>query len=78
MVTSLLWQTDTQLHGSVQRQLDQIPVIVRHGFLTLEGAVEWIFQKVAAGSAVAYLDGVKSVSNLIQVKPGVARSDQDQ
>ena len=152
MGTSLLWQTDTQLHDSVQRQLEwdpeidahdvavaasdgvitltgfvhsyatklaaeqsvkrirgvrgvandiqvvlsseradpeiakdavhalrvhtsvpnQITVIVRNGFVTLEGAVEWMFQKVVAGSAVMYLDGVRGVSNLIQVKPAAS------
>lgn len=152
MGTSLLWQTDTQLHDSVQRQLEwdpeidahdvavtasdgvvtltgfvhsyaaklaaeqsvkrvrgvhavandiqvvlhseradpeiakdavhalrvhtsvpgQIPVIVRNGFITLEGTVEWMFQKVAAGSAVMYLDGVRGVSNQLQVKPAAS------
>lgn len=152
MGTSLLWQTDTQLHDSVQRQLEwdpeidahdvavtasdgvitltgfvhgyatklaaeqsvkrvrgvravandiqvvlrsertdpeiakdavhalrvrttvpnKVTVTVRHGFMTLEGTVEWMFQKVAAGSAVAHLDGVQSVSNLIQVKPSAS------
>ena len=149
MGTSLLWQTDTQLHDAVQRQLDwdpeinareigltasdgvitltgfvnsyaeklaaeltvkrvrgvravaddvqvrlrdertdpeiakdavhaleahtsvpnQITVIVRHGFLTLEGTVEWMYQKAAAGSAVMYLKGVKGVSNLVRISP---------
>ena len=31
-----------------------------------------MFQKVAAGMAVALLDGVKGVSNLIQVRPSVS------
>lgn len=149
MGTSLLWQTDTQLHDAVQRQLDwdpeinareigltasdgvitltgfvnsyaeklaaeqtvkrvrgvravaddiqvrlrdertdpeiakdavhalethtsvptQITVTVRHGFLTLEGTVEWMYQKAAAGSAVMYLKGVKGVSNLVRISP---------
>jgi osmotically-inducible protein OsmY len=46
-----------------------VTVTARYGFLTLEGTVEWMFQKSAAGLAVAYLDGVKGVSNLIAVKP---------
>ena len=151
MGTSLLWQTDTQLHDAVQRQLDwdpeinardialkasdgvitltgfvnsyaeklaaeqtvkrvrgvravaddievklgdertdpeiakdavhalqahtsvptQITVTVRHGFLTLEGTVAWMYQKEAAGSAVMYLKGVKGVSNLIRISPTV-------
>ena len=149
MGSSLLWQTDTQLHDSVQRQLEWDPeieaddiaviasdgvitltgcvhsyaarlaaersvkrvrgvrgvanelqvvlhnartdtdiakdavhalrahakvpthvtVTARHGFLILEGTVEWMFQKSAAGLAVAFLAGVKGVTNLIDVKP---------
>ena len=156
MGTSLLWQTDTQLHDAVQRQLDwdpeipahdiavtasdgvitltgfvntyaeklaaeqtvkrvrgvravandiqakvrdertdpeiakdavqalrthtsvpnQITVTVRDGFLTLEGTVEWMYQKGAAGSAVMYLKGVKGVSNLIRISPTVSTAGQ--
>jgi osmotically-inducible protein OsmY len=48
---------------------NRVTVTVRHGFMTLEGTVEWMFQKEAAGSAVMHLEGVKGVSNLIQVAP---------
>ena len=154
MGTSLLWQTDTQLYGCVQRQLEwdpeveagdvaviasdgvitltgfvhsyavklaaecavwrvqgvravandiqvglrrertdpdiatdamhalrvqtrvpnHITVTVRHGLITLEGTVEWMFQKVAAEYSVVHLDGVEGVSNLIQVKPSASAS----
>jgi osmotically-inducible protein OsmY len=149
MGTSLLWQTDTQLHDAVQHQLDWEPefnahdiamtasdgvialtgfvnsyaeklaaeqtvkrvrgvrgvandiqvklrdertdpeiakdavyalrthtsvpnrttVTVRNGFLTLEGTVEWMYQKAAAGSAVMFVKGVKGVSNRILISP---------
>ena len=152
MGTSLLWQTDTQLHDAVRRQLDwesllntheialtasdgvialtgfvnsyaekvaaehavkrvhgvrgvandiqvklrdqrtdpeiaedavhalrthtsvpnRITVTVREGFLTLEGTVERMFQKAAAGSAVMYLKGVKGVSNRIHISPAAS------
>jgi osmotically-inducible protein OsmY len=48
---------------------NRVAVTVRHGFMTLEGTVEWMFQKEAAGAAVMHLEGVKGVSNLIQVAP---------
>ena len=155
MGTSLLWQTDTQLHDAVQRQLDwepefnahdiavtasdgvialtgfvnsyaeklaaeqtvkrvrgvrgvandiqvklrdertdpeiakdavhalrthtsvpnQITVTVRNGFLTLEGTVEWMYQKAAAGSAVMFLKGVKGVSNRILISPAASTGE---
>ena len=58
-----------RVHTSVP---NRVTVTVRDGLITLEGTVEWMFQKAAAGSAVAYLDGVKGVSNLIQVKPSAS------
>ncbi len=46
---------------------DRVTVTVRHGFLTLEGDVEWMYQRDAAESAVKCLKGVRGVSNLIRL-----------
>jgi osmotically-inducible protein OsmY len=54
---------------------DRIKVTVQHGWITLEGDVEWKFQKEAAESAVRDLTGVKGVINLITVKPRVSPTD---
>lgn len=51
---------------------NSVTITVRHGFITLEGVVPWMFQKAAAGVAVAHLDGVKGVSNHITVTPSVS------
>ena len=58
-----------QTHTSVP---NRITVTVRSGFLTLEGTVEWMYQKTAAGSAVMFLKGVKGVSNWIHVSPAAS------
>jgi len=50
---------------------EQIKVTVSNGWITLEGNVEWNYQKEEAEDAVRYLTGVKGVSNLITVKPRV-------
>ena len=42
---------------------------VEKGWLTLEGQVEWQFQRQGAQGAVAHLNGVKGVSNLITLVP---------
>src|SRR6267378_2510706 len=47
---------------------EQIKVVVRNGWITLEGEVEWEYQRLAAERAVK---GLKGVSNTIQVKPRV-------
>jgi osmotically-inducible protein OsmY len=51
---------------------DRIKVTVRDGWITLEGDVEWQYQKESAESAVRYLTGVKGVTNIITVKPRVS------
>ena len=46
-----------------------VQVTVRDGWITLEGNVEWWYQKNAAGQVVQHLAGVKGVSNFIEIAP---------
>src|ERR1700716_2127319 len=48
---------------------EHIKVVVKNGWVTLEGQVEWQYQKNTAENAVRRIKGVKGVSNLIQIKP---------
>jgi osmotically-inducible protein OsmY len=72
-------RTDADIAAAVVRALewdallpaDTIDVTVTKGFVTLEGAVEWQYQKDEAERVVRRLTGVKGVSNLITVKPRV-------
>jgi len=48
-----------------------VQITVREGWITLEGQVEWGYQKDAAENSVRYLSGVKGVSNLITIKSKV-------
>lgn len=52
-----------------------ITVKVDKGWLTLEGEVEWHYQRDAAERAVRYLIGVKGVTNLIRVPVRPAPND---
>ena len=54
---------------------DRIKVVVRDGWVTLEGAVEWQYQKTTAENAVRKVKGVKGVTNVITVKPKVQPTD---
>ncbi|MDB5610085.1 MAG: Osmotically-inducible protein OsmY, contains domain [Bradyrhizobium sp.] len=54
---------------------DRIKVIVKDGWVTLEGAVEWQYQKNTADSAVRKVKGVKGVTNVITMKPKVQPSE---
>ena len=60
------------LQWSIAVPADRIKVKVSRGWITLEGAVDWQFQKKAAEDAVRHLAGVKGVSNMVEVKPRVS------
>jgi len=51
---------------------EQIQPTVAQGRVSLEGIVEWQFQREDAESAVRHLDGVISVLNSIRIQPRVA------
>ncbi len=48
---------------------ENIKVLVRNGWVTLEGQVEWNYARQSAQKAVSKIRGVKGVTNEIQVKP---------
>jgi osmotically-inducible protein OsmY len=52
-----------------------IKVKVDKGWLTLEGEVEWNYQREAAERVVRYLTGVKGVTNLIRMRVHAAPAD---
>jgi osmotically-inducible protein OsmY len=56
-------------------RIDKIKVTVTKGWITLEGEVEWQYQKMDAERVVSRLSGVKGVNNLIIVKPRVTPSE---
>jgi osmotically-inducible protein OsmY len=54
---------------------ENIKVIVKDGWVHLEGEEEWQFQRDTAEKAVCRLRGVKGVSNLIKLKPRAQPSE---
>jgi osmotically-inducible protein OsmY len=50
----------------------RVRVVVDKGWVTLEGEVEWNYQREEAERAVRRIKGVKGVINTIQLKPSVA------
>jgi osmotically-inducible protein OsmY len=54
---------------------ERIKVVVKSGWVTLEGQVEWQYQKNTAETAVRRIKGVKGVSNLVQLKPRAEPSE---
>jgi osmotically-inducible protein OsmY len=68
--------TDAAIARSAQQALkrdayipgDRLTVSVLQGWVTLEGEVDYTYQEEEAERDVAYLDGVKGVSNLLTVR----------
>jgi osmotically-inducible protein OsmY len=48
---------------------DRIKIVVKNGWVALEGQVEWQYQKNTAENAVRRIKGVKGVTDLIHLKP---------
>ena len=63
------------LKNDVPDAWQRIKVIVRDGRVTLEGEVEWFYQRDAAENAVRSVPGVKDVSNHIELKPRAEAAD---
>ena len=62
------------INWSTEIPAGAVKVVVRDGRITLEGTVEWGYQKHAAEMAVQDLAGVKDISNEIKVNPSLAAS----
>jgi osmotically-inducible protein OsmY len=54
---------------------EHIKVVVKNGWVNLEGQVEWQYQRSTAENAVRRIKGVKGVSNLIQLRPRAEPSE---
>ena len=64
-----------ELESHISIPTDKIKVTVKNGLVTLEGQVEWQYQKALAESAVKKLKGVIGVINNIEIKPRVSPTD---
>jgi osmotically-inducible protein OsmY len=54
---------------------DRVRVTVHEGHVKLEGELDWQFQRQAAEKTVLKLSGVKSIQNLIVIKPRATPKD---
>ena len=65
----------TALKRELPVSSEHIKAVIRNGWITLEGNVQWDFQRRMAEGAVRRIPGVKGVSNLITVKPHVSPAE---
>lgn len=54
---------------------EKIKVVVKDGWVTLEGVVEWQYQRTTAEAAVRRIKGVKGIINAILLKPRAQPSE---
>lgn len=82
-VSPVYLKSDTDIAQSVANALDwhsavpdgKVKAKVENGTVTLEGEVDWDFQRDSAKNAVSSLVGVRDLVNLITVKPKVVTAD---
>jgi osmotically-inducible protein OsmY len=60
-----------EIQNELPYSFDHIRVVVENGWVTLEGWVEWNYQRQRAHDAVRRVRGVKGVSNLIELRPRI-------
>jgi osmotically-inducible protein OsmY len=78
-----LVRTDGDIAAAAANQLDwftsipprAVKITVRNGWLTLEGELEWGYQKTDAKELLQYLTGVKGLTDLIVIKSKLKASD---
>ena len=76
-------QTDSEIaqaarlaiQWSVAIAEEQIQIMVEQGIITLEGAVDWQYQKQNVYDAVIHLRGVQGIHNRITLKPYLTSTD---
>ena len=64
-----------ELESHVSLPSDKIKVTVKNGWVTLEGNVDWQYQKTLAESAIKKLRGVVGIINNVEVKPKVTPTE---
>jgi osmotically-inducible protein OsmY len=64
-----------QIKRELPYSWDKIRVVVKSGWITLEGEVEWNYQRERAEASVRWIRGVKGITNSIEVKPRAAPSE---
>lgn len=80
---SAIEKTDAEIKDAVQNELkwhssvmaDKIRAQVNNGIVTLDGEVEWDFQRTAVRSALENLTGVKGIINNLRVVPKLTASE---
>ena len=63
------------LHTELPYSSQNMKVVVKDGWITLEGSAEWNYQRTRTEDAVRRVKGIKGVVNLIAMQPRVKPSE---
>jgi len=73
--TEIAHQVVNALAWDIEVPHEKIKAKVEDGWVTLEGEVDWQYQRNAAERAVRYLAGIKGVLNVVTIKPHASPDD---
>lgn len=73
--TELAHQIVNALAWDIEVPVGKIKARVENGWVTLDGEVDWQYQRNSAERAVRYLIGVRGVTNLVTIKPHASPYD---
>jgi osmotically-inducible protein OsmY len=73
--TDIAKAAENALNWDISVPTDRVKVMVENGWVTLEGNVDWQYQRSNAEDDVLNLRGVRGVSNQIALRPTVAPAD---
>ena len=65
----------TNLRFNVSVPADRIRITVEDGWITMEGEVDWQYQRAAAENSVKYMQGVKGITDNIRIKSRIDTAD---
>ena len=63
------------LQAELPHSSQGMKVVVKDGWVTIEGNAEWHYQRTRAEEAVRRVKGVKGITNVISLRPRVAPTD---
>ena len=73
--TDLAHQVVNALAWDVEVPDQKIKAKVEDGWVTLEGQVDWQYQRNAAERALRYVTGIKGITNVVTIKPHASPYD---
>ncbi len=76
--SDVAWAVENALSWNSIVPVNALAVAVEHGVVTLNGEVDWDYQRRAAEDAIRHLNGVRDIINRVVLSPRTTRADVQQ